>query len=171
MQVTAADDLLAQVLATSLCLEGKDTSGGAVSFDRKAKSLLGRWLTKGHGSLPTYGDVPIENEIIIERDVIVLLNVKVGRGATAANVSLPYRVLNIYEKYYNKWFMSKLPYKKWKREKKPYKLMVRLLDKNVMGEYSDMDFYGGAYGKDDNCRIVKDDMIIDVIGKLNQGVN
>ena len=49
--------------------------------------------------------------------------------------------------------------------------MVLLLDKNVLGEYSDMDFYGGAYGKDDNCRIVKDDMIIDVIGKLNQGVN
>ena len=48
--------------------------------------------------------------------------------------------------------------------------MVRLLDKNVLGEYSDIDFYGGAYGKDNNCRIVTDNMIIDVIGRLNWGV-
>ena len=168
LQVTNVDDILQNVLATSLYLDGK---GGTVSFARESKSLVARWLTKGADCAPTDGDVPSKNEIIIERDVIVLLNIKTGRGERAATVSLPYRVLNIYEKYYNKWFMSKKPYKKWRKEPKPYKVKVRLLEKNVLHEYNDVVFYGGVYGKDDNCRIVEDSSIIDVIGKLHQVVN
>ena len=80
--------------------------------------------------------------------------------------ALHYRVLNIYEKYYNKWFMSKLPYKVWKKEPKPYKLKIRLLNKDALQEYRDADFYGGAFEKNDTCRIIGDSLILDVVGKL-----
>jgi len=39
------------------------------------------------------------NEVIIERDTIVIVKVKVGRGAAAANISCSYREMEIYDKY------------------------------------------------------------------------
>ena len=117
------------------------------------------------------GDALTTNEIIIERDVVVLLNVKIRQGASAATVACHYRVLNIYEKYYNKWFMLKQPYKKWKKEPKPYKLKlkVRLLNKNVLQEYCDADLGEEGYGKDDIFRIAKDSLVLDVVGRFQQG--
>ena len=81
-----------------------------------------------------------------------------------------FRVVNIYEKYYNKWFMSKQPCKKWKKEPKPYKLKVRLLNKNVLQEYCDADLGKEGYGNDDIFRIVKDSLVLDVVGRFQQGV-
>ena len=50
----------------------------------------------------------------------------------AATVSYPFRVVNIFDKYYNKWFMSKEKFKTWMKEAKPYKLEVRMLTKNPL---------------------------------------
>ena len=67
-----------------------------MSFARKAKSLVGRWLAKSADGVPDCGgDALTTNEIIIERDVVVLLNVKIRQGASAATVACHYRVLNI----------------------------------------------------------------------------
>ena len=90
-----------------------------------------------------------------------------GRGARAANVACNYRVMEIYDKYYNKWFMSKQPYKVWKRESKIYKLKVRMLKKNALDEYDDVDLCGNAsYGTNDICMIVQDSKVDIVVRKM-----
>eukprot|EP00957_Ditylum_brightwellii_P212289 15367162-Ditylum_brightwellii.AAC.3 len=104
---------------SSAGIEGKEKIVRAVSSARKAKSLVGRWLAKIANSDPLPKDDSIlYDSVIVERDVLVLVNVKVGSCASAANISCNFCVLDIYEKYDNKWFMSKpkLPFKKWKKE-------------------------------------------------------
>jgi len=108
-----------------------------VSATRKAKSLVQRWLANAAGIvMPATGepDALAANEIIIESNTIVIVKVKVGKGTAAANVSCSYRVIEIYDKYYNKWFMHNELQKKWKKESKKYKLKVRM-KKNAPAEY------------------------------------
>ena len=95
------------------------------------------------------------------------VNVKVGRGARTANVACNYRVMEIYDKYYNKWFMSKQPYKVWKKESKIYKLKVRILKKNALDEFCNVGLCGDAsYGNDDICMVVEDSKVVSVVGKM-----
>ena len=171
LRVSSAEELGAKVLLGMASIEGRDATVGTVSFARRAKSLVERWLAKSVDFVSSDVDALDSNDVIIERDTILLVNVKVGRGATAANVACLYRVMEVYEKYYNKWFMSKQPFKKWKKEPKPYKLRVRMLRKNVVNEYADVDLVGDmVYGSRDICRTVDDGMIVDVVGKLDQVV-
>ena len=118
--VSLADDLSSKVLQAISCIEGGKAGAGAVSFARKAKSLVQRWLAKSVYaiSMATDEDALNNNDIITERDTILLINIKLGRGASAVNVGCLFRVMEVYEKYYNKWFMSKAPFKKWKKEPK-----------------------------------------------------
>ena len=99
-------EILEHVICPSSCLANSEHTPRSISPNRKAK----------------YGTelVGIE-DILIERDVIILLNVEYGTGAAATVVQRQFRVLEIYEKYYNKWFVSPAPAKKWKNEKKPFK--------------------------------------------------
>ena len=79
--------------------------------------------------------------------------------------------MEVYEKYYNKWFMSKAPFKKWKKEPKPYKMKVRMLKRNILNEYCDLDLDGDiTYDRKDICKIVDDSMIVNIVGKLDQEV-
>ena len=76
---------------------------------------------------------------IIVRDTIVNVRVKVGRGAAATEFEYLFRVLGIYEKYYNKWFLGKETWKVWPRneedkEEHKYKLDVRMLEKDAIGD-------------------------------------
>jgi hypothetical protein len=84
------------------------------------------------------------------------LNVKYGAGAAATVVQRQFRVLEIYEKYYNKWFVSPEAAKKWKNGKKPFKMMLRMLKKNAVNEYSDEEMYGTGFNKDEVCKNVED---------------
>ena len=94
-----------------------------------------------------------------------MLHSKFETGASAATVACHFRVFNIYEKYYNKWFMSKQPFKRWRHEAKPYKLEVRLLKKNALDEYTNEELCGGSvYGNDEICKVVEDEAILNVVG-------
>jgi hypothetical protein len=169
LYVTSGADILSKVLPAASCLEGKDTVSGAVSFERKSKSLLGRWIGKAADSGLGKDALVSNNQVVIERDTIILVNSKFGTGARAATLSCHFRVVNIYEKYYNKWFMSKHPFKKWKCEAKPYKLEVRMVNKDVLDEYTDEELCGDSHYVDDEiCKIVEDRYILNVVGKLEQ---
>ena len=170
LSVDSADDILSKVLPAAARLEGKDLVAGAVSSMRKAKSLVQRWLAK-YLDNTSGGDALTNNDVIIERDTIVLVNSKVGSGASAATVTCTFRVVNIYEKYYNKWFMSKQSFKRWKGEAKPYKLEIRMLKKNALSEYTDVELCGqSVYGKGEICKLVEDASILNVVGKLQEVV-
>ena len=76
-------------------------------------------------------------------------------------------MLEIYDKHYNKWFMSKQRFKMWKMEEKAYKLKVRMLKRNALNEYSDVELCGVVgFGRKDVCRIVEDSKILNVVGKM-----
>ena len=118
--------------------------------------------------MTTDGDALDNNDIIIERDTILLINIKLGQGASATNVGCQFCVMEVYEKYHNNWFMSKTPFKKWKKETKPYKTKVRMLKRNILNEYCDLDLVGDiTYDRKDICKIVDDSMIMNVVGKLD----
>jgi len=172
LSVSSPDDLSSNVLLAMSCIEGGKAGAGAVSFARKAKSLVQRWLAKSVDTIAmsTGADLlAANNDIIIERNTILLLSIKIGRGASATNVACHFRVMEVYEKYYNKWFMSTVPVKKWKKEPKPYKVKVRMLKKNAVNEYCDVDLVGDiTYGTKDICKIVDDSTIVNVVGKLDQ---
>ena len=81
----------------------------------KAKLLFGRWTTKVAGATTKKNTTPIiENSILIKRDTIVLLDVKTGIGSDTSIVTKPFRVVTIYDNFFNKWMIAKELVKKWR---------------------------------------------------------
>ena len=107
VKASSPDDLLDKVLAASSCLEGKDHIQGSITSAKKAKSLVHRWLSKPIDGMAEGGTTVVDGDILIERDIVILVSVKIGTGANAATVNFPYHVVNIYDKHFNKWFISK----------------------------------------------------------------
>ena len=136
--LSSMDDLLDNFVRVISCLEGKDRGGikGAVISVSKVRSLVGRWLEKPSGKASPSMPSPVDN--IIERETIISENVIVGQGASSATVEKYYRVVDVHNKYYNKWFMSKVLSKKWKKNPK-FKLKARMKDINAVQEYEDVD--------------------------------
>ena len=76
-------------------------------------------------------------------------------------------LLEIFEKYYNKWFVSKESTKKFRNEAKSYKVLARMLEVNeYVHEYSDVEMYDDTFNKKDIVKNVEDKMILSVVGKL-----
>ena len=112
-----------------------------------------------------------DNIIIIQIYSIVLIAVTTGREAATLTVSKPFRVVTIYEKYYNKWLITKYPVKKWRGESISYKLDIHMLHMDILDEYYDVELVGhDLYKKSDICRTTVDSMIISVVGKLELSV-
>ena len=159
------DDLLDNVVNASSCLESEDkeSSKGTASYARKAKSLVARWLRKSGNAASARG--PDRSTDDIERDTVVTANVTIGRGARKLTYPKQYRVLDIHDKYYNKWFMSKDTSKKWKKDAK-FKLKVRMQQVNAVQEYEDVGLEDERYEKKHVSRILSADEIVRVVGKL-----
>ena len=140
------DDILNNVVNAISCLEGKYRGSlkGAVIRVRKEKSLVGRWLEKSSGAEIPSSPSPVDNRI--ERDTIISANVIVGRGASSFTVTKHYRVVDVHDKYYNKWFMSKLPCKKQKKDSK-FKLKSHMQDIIMVQEYEYVDLQETLYKK------------------------
>ena len=166
---STSSDLLQNVLRTSMCLEKADKGNikDAVSSARKAKSLVGRWLERSPvaGKNNTGNMLPREN--LIERDTVVMADVAVRRGGDSVKVSKQYRVVDIHDKYYNKWFMAKNPQKIFGKDSK-YKLKVRMQEVSAVQEYSDVDLDDGRHKRADISRLLRDDEVKDVVGKLKR---
>ena len=165
MVSSSMDDLLDNVVSANACLENEDRRGstGSASYTRKAKSLVARWLNKTSNIASARG--PDRSTDDIERDTVVAANVTVGRGARKMTFLKQYRVLDIHDKYYNKWFMSKETSKKWKRDAK-FKLKVRMQEVNAIQEYEDVSLGDERYEKKHVSEILSADEIVRVVGKL-----
>ena len=167
LMVKSPTDLLPNVLNVSACLSGGGTVKGALGPERKAKSLFGRWVTKATGVAdPTHDSNP-NDSVEIKRDTIILVDVKTGRGAATSIVSKHYRVVTIYDKYYNKWLIAKESVKKWKEESTTFKLDIRMLNKDILDEYTDVELVDhDLYKRHDVYRTINDSNIVGVVGKL-----
>ena len=75
--------------------------------------------------------------------------------------------MDVHDKYYNKWFMSKLPSKKWKKESK-FKLKSRMQEINAVQEYEYVDLHYTFYKMGSVSRIMIDEEIMNVIGQLKR---
>ena len=75
-----------------------------------------------------------------------------------------YRVLDIHDKYYNKWFMSKVSQKIFGKNSR-YKLKVRMQEVSAVQEYRDIDLDDNTYKKEDISRLLTDDVMEDIVGK------
>ena len=106
---------------------------GSTGQERKTKSLVQRWIAHPFG-INDDKDTLVAEDVLIERDVIILAYVKIGSGVNSTTVICPFRVLMIYDKYYNKRFGSKPLTKRWKKEKKSFKVEIRMLQKNEVDE-------------------------------------
>ena len=61
--------------------------------------------------------------------------------------------------------------KRWSVETNEYELDVRMLDRNMLDEYSDIELIGHAlYKKSDIYRIIDSSVIISVVGTLELAV-
>ena len=87
---------------------------------------------------------PVDNSI--ERETIISENVIVGQGASSVTVEKHYRVVDVHNKYYNRWFMSKVTIKKWRKESK-FKLKYCIQDINAIQEYGDVNLHDTFYKK------------------------
>ena len=76
-------------------------------------------------------------------------------------------MLNIHDKYYNKWFMTKVPQKVSGKDSK-YKLKVCMQEVSAVQEYRDVDLYGRTYKRAAISRLLRDDEAKDVVGKLKR---
>ena len=103
---------MSEVACASSCVSGMGTIKGSIGTGRKANSLIGRWTAK---VFTEQKDARGEG-ILIERDTIVMVNVKIGRGASATTHPCQFRLTALYDKRYNKYVMPKEPFKRWKNK-------------------------------------------------------
>ena len=107
---TKIEDLFDDILQVSASIESMDdkSESGSLSQGRRTKTLFGRW-TRSTVHTPTLETTPIEvgeGEGAIGRDTIVTCKFKDGRQKDSPMIANDYRVLAVYNKFCNKWFMG-----------------------------------------------------------------
>jgi hypothetical protein len=102
-------------------------------YGRKYNSFLGRWFgtgpqNRGGGSdnhAPT-------SDLMIERDRLIMRQIKTGTDTSTTQIPAKYRVIGVYEKSYNKWFMAKENKKPWvslsRQDRKKYIVAIRMVE-------------------------------------------
>ena len=136
---------------------------GSTSEATKHKSLRERWLTPSPKPVTEEGDLRDE-EMFVKRDVHIKLQISEGRGRTKKTAVEDYRVLAIYTKTYNKWFLCEEGKQVWKKgmAKGKFRVLARMIGfDHSMGGYHDVDVANSLkWGKKsvyvicDACKIV-----------------
>ena len=175
----SVENLFDRILSVSAIVQsvqgGKER--GSTLRNRKVKSLLARWI---NSSSETNIDNAEETEEshqdadaidsgvnMIGRDTIV--SSIISRGTI--KFEKEYIVIGMYDKYYNKWFMTG-ENKSWgaavtKNEKKRYKMAIRMVEDGALDKYDYVCPCGDEYSRKEVFRIVDGNTIIDVKGKYN----
>ena len=99
---------------------------GSMNREWKFKSLKERWLSPANR--PAESQVSM-SEMYIERNMHVRVDIGEGRGALAQQVVQDYRVLGIFTKTYNKWFLCDSGKQKWQKGmlKGKYRVLLRMI--------------------------------------------
>ena len=147
-----------------MCLEKTDKGNikDAVSNVRKAKSLVGKWLERS----PVAGKNDTVNkflgEILIERDTVVFADVAVGHGRDSAKVLK------------QSFTISTTTSGSWQRIHKnlweglQVQLKVRMQEVGEVQENSNIDLDDARHKWADISRLLRDDEVKDVVGKLKR---
>jgi hypothetical protein len=141
---SSMDDLVMSSKEGMKCLQMKQNETGSTTGDQKFQSLTGRWYTKSSTTSTTGdgGDAP--GIKTIERNTRIQVTVKQGSGAASISAREDFRVLGIYTKYDNKWYIADEKGRKqvWNPEiaSKKYRVLARMIcfDQSA-GLWQDMD--------------------------------
>jgi hypothetical protein len=161
-------DLFALTLSASASIQSIERS--SLSHGRKHNSFLGRWFGTDHKK-GTEDEIVVatNSEVMIERDRLILSQIK---NIAKVSMRAKYRVISVYDKSYNKWFMAKENKKHWvslsQQERKKYKVAIRMvedLDTESLSENDceDVSFHDARFKKGDICKIVHGNEICDVL--------
>ena len=108
----------------------------------------------------------------IERHTIVSRAIKVGRGKASRMIAKTYRVLTVFDKMSNKWFMTGQLPKLWSKlmkeeDKKKYKVRIRMVTEGVLEKFDDVCLDCKDFLSDDIYTCVFGNEIVDVHGKYS----
>lgn len=103
---SSMDDLVMASKEGMKCLQMKPKEMGSTTGDQKFQSLTGRWYTKS--TTPQAAGDGVDNPGIktIERNNRIQVTVTQGSGAASVSAREDFRVLGIYTKYDNKWYIA-----------------------------------------------------------------
>ena len=104
---------------------------------------------------------------MIKSDIVDLTDATVGREDSSMKINKQYRVIYINDKYYKKWFMSKVSQKIFGKDSK-YKLNIRKQEVSAVQEYRDVDLDNGTYKRADISRLLTNDKAKGVFGRLKR---
>ena len=132
-----------------------------------------RWTEGKNNPVDNEGGA-IGNGILITRDTVVSSEIKLGRGKNSPKTTVEYRVLGLYDKYYNKWFMTGEA-KGWEPlmaavDKKKYRLAILMIEDGRVEKYDDVELDDARYNLKDICKVIDGSEIVDVKGKYIQSV-
>lgn len=141
LQSSNLEDMIGAVREAIAILDLKSHDRGASSSDRKFKSLTGRYFIKdgnnGQGNNGVASDAT--NEKIIKRNVLISMEVKDKNNQMQTR---DFRVLGIYTKSYNKWYLCDKGWQKWDSDLREgaYRLYARMIEyDHGIGCYEDTD--------------------------------
>jgi hypothetical protein len=161
-------DVFALALCASASIQSIERS--SLSHERKHNSFLGRWFGTDHKK-GKEDDIVVatDSEVMIERDRLILSEIK---NIAKVSMRAKYRVIGVYDKSYNKWFMAKENKKHWMslshQERKKYKVAIRMVedvDTESLSENDceDVPFHDARFKQGDICKIVHGNEICDVL--------
>ena len=136
---------------------------GSLKDDKKVKSFLGRWYEKVKINKDERKDNGV-NEILIERDRIITCEFDViflneeTKENEKREMKLKYRVLSVYTKQYNKWFMTseKQPWNQFMKEDelKKYRCAVRMVVEGAFEGYEDVALNSVEWPQKHICKLI-----------------
>ena len=149
---------------------------------KKVKSFLGRWYEKNQmkNTIKNYQAKDEKkdksnNDIMIERDRIIICNIEMGmlnektKEKQKITKKLKYRVLSVYTKRYNKWFMTleKQPWNQFMKEEelKKYRCTVRMIVDGAFEGYDDVAFDSEEWPRKHICKLISG---LDIENVLNE---
>jgi hypothetical protein len=172
-----------EIFKLTLCASARIQSieRSSSSYGRKYNSFLGRWF----GTAPANRVGERDNHAptsdpMIERDRLIKCNIKTCTETSTSQIPAKYRVIGVYEKSYNKWFMAKENKKPWlslsRQDRKKYKVAIRMvedveIESLVLNDCQDVSVHDARFKQSDICKIVHGDEIFDVLPCISTDKN
>jgi hypothetical protein len=138
-------ELISHLTLDGICsLEMEKREKGSTSLDRKSKSLQQRWFNKGNYNgkkveISSGGKAKVVT--YVERDSLIELMCKQGKGRNQSETLQLYRVLALFHKHYNKWYIIEENKKEWYPSfpKGKYLVLASMVEKDVLfDKYEDV---------------------------------
>ena len=163
---------------TICCIKGRES--GSIKLDQKFKSLQQRWFTKsavgnnGDENLTSKEENLTSKETFIERNILLKFKVEQGSGTHKRVEDQVFRVLCLFDKYYNTWFLSETPRKKWSHNRSgdSYRVIGRMVQYDfAFRVYEDVNPSESMWNTTSIFVLRDQKDIIDVIGYAYEATN